>query len=207
MPASDTTAPRTRLLFQETPLRLDDSSSAISNLPACSPQSSLRERKCCLCVNGTSAEKEEIPQFHRILALHSPHGGIHSNTTPNLPPGTLPPYGSPVYTPLWFRSERPGQVCQEMALTSTWVFSSLEASSFLFLSSFLLFPAPSHRNWRGHKCLFLLWAVYLALNAFKIISQQLGLYLEYVQVSLLSIRCLLFYSGIWTIAFLISEPT
>lgn len=175
MPVSDTIAPRTRLLFQETPLRLDDSSSAISNLPACSPQSSLRERKCCLCGNGTSAEKEEIPQFHCIPALHSPRGGIQSNTSPSSPPGTLSPHGSPVYTPLWFGSERPGQVSQEMALTSTWVFPSLEACSFLFLSSFLFFPAPMHRNWHGHRCLFLLWAVYLALNAFKIISQQLGL--------------------------------
>lgn len=156
MPASDTIAPRTRLLFQEMPLRLDDSSSAISNLPACSPQSSLRERKCCLCGNGSLLKKK---RSHSSTASQcsTPHMVEYRATqlqVHHLEFCRL--MGLQCTLPCDSDQSRPGQVSQEMALTSTWVFQSLEASSFLFRSSFLLFPAPLHRNWRGHKCLFLL---------------------------------------------------
>lgn len=119
--------------------------------------------------------KEEIPQFHCIPALPLPRGGIQSNTEVHSPPGTLSPHRSPVYTPLWFGSgeARPGESRNGLDFHL-----GLPKPRSLLLSIPSLFPLlplhPMHRNWHGHRCLFLLWAVYLALNAFKIIS-QLGL--------------------------------
>ena len=76
-----------------------------------------------------------------------------------------------------------GQRRQEVALTSTWVFPSPEASSFPFFSSFSLSPGALHRNWHGHSvCSYCELSTKCLQNNFT----ELGLYLEYVQVSLLS---------------------
>lgn len=96
----------------------------------------------------------------------------------------------------------PGQRGQEVALTSTWVFPSPEAGSLPFFSSFSLSPGTRHRNWHGHGiCSY----CELSTKYIQIISQSLGCIWNMSRWA--SWVCLLFYPGIWTIVFLISEPT
>lgn len=133
--------------------------------------SSLRERKCCLCGNGTSAERRDPtvplhPALHsRVVEYRATQVQVH-----HLELCHLMGLQFPLPCDLGPREARRGPV--RNGLDFHLGLPKPKAYSFLFLSSFLFFPAPMHRNWHGHRCPTV--SCVFSINAFKIISGSLG---------------------------------